>query len=136
MNNSTKRGFMPDTDPKVENSIPQQQWALSTWDTEGGAGPGGPQEESDANESPRQVPALTNTEVVQLRVRVIALENLVIALLAGAPDRQLTRARSMAAHISPRPGSTPHPMTLRAATQMINLVDRASSFRGAEIVSR
>ena len=43
------------------------------------------------------VPELTNAELVQLRVRVIALENLVISLLAEAPDRQLDLAREMAA---------------------------------------
>ena len=29
---------MADTDSNVANPMPQQQWALSTWDTEGGAG--------------------------------------------------------------------------------------------------
>jgi len=127
---------MADTDPNVANPIPQQQWALSTWDTEGGAGPCGPQEEPGIKLLPPQIPDLTNAELVQLRVRVIALENLVIALLAGAPDRQLSEVRSMAAHISPRPGFTQHPMTLHAATQMINLVDRASPFRSADVYSR
>ena len=55
-----------------------------------------------------EVPDLTNAELVQLRIRVIALENLVIALLAEASDRQLDLAREMAAYISPRPGSTHH----------------------------
>jgi hypothetical protein len=53
-------------------------------------------------------PPLTNAELVQLRIRVIALENLVIALLAQAPDRQLTLARGMALYISPRAGFAPH----------------------------
>jgi hypothetical protein len=44
---------------------------------------------------------LTNAELVQLRVRVIALENLMIALLAGASDKQLEIAREMATYISP-----------------------------------
>ena len=76
-----------------------------------------------------QTPELTNTELVQLRIRVIALENLVIALLAGAPERQLDLAREMAAYISPRPGFTHHPLTLHAAAQLIDLVERASHFR-------
>ena len=71
---------------------------------------------------------LTNAELVQLRIRVIALENLVIALLAEAPDRQLTLARGMATYISPRAGFTPHPITLRAAEEMLSLVDRADRY--------
>ena len=71
---------------------------------------------------------LTNAELVQLRIRVIALENLVIALLAEAPDRQLTLARGMATYISPRAGFTPHPITLRAAQEMLSLVDRADRY--------
>ena len=42
--------------------------------------------------------APSNAELVQLRIRVIALENLVIALLAEASDRQLDLAREMAAY--------------------------------------
>jgi len=71
---------------------------------------------------------LTNAELVQLRIRVIALENLVIALLAEAPDRQLTLARGMAIYISPRAGFTAHPITLRAADEMLSLVDRADRY--------
>lgn len=73
-------------------------------------------------------PPLTNAELVQLRVRVIALENLVISMLAEAPDRQLAAARAMANYIVPRTGCTPHPMTLRAADEMLSLVDRAGRY--------
>jgi hypothetical protein len=76
-----------------------------------------------------EVPELTNAELVQLRIRVIALENLVITLLAEASDRQLDLVREMAAYTSPRPGFTHHPLTIHAATQMINLVERAGRFR-------
>lgn len=69
------------------------------------------------------------TECAQLRIRVVALENLVIALLAQAPERQLMLAREMAQHISPRPGFTPHRLTLHAADEMRSLVDRAARFR-------
>ena len=77
-------------------------------------------------------PALTNAELVQLRVRVIALENMVIALLANAPPEQQALAREMASYISPRPGHTPHTLTLHAADQMRNLVDRADRFQAAQ----
>jgi hypothetical protein len=73
---------------------------------------------------------LTNAELVQLRIRVIALENLVITLLAEASDRQLDLALEKAAYVSPRPGFTYHPLTIHAAAQMIDLVDRAGHFRG------
>jgi hypothetical protein len=111
------------------NNSRQRQMALSRWDNEGGAGPQGPQEASVSGEVQSKVPALTNAELVQLRIRVIALENLVIALLAEASDRQLDLAREMAAYISPRPGFTQHPLTIHAAAQMIDFVDRAGHFR-------
>jgi hypothetical protein len=68
---------------------------------------------------------LTNVELAQLRMRVIALENLMIALLAVSPDRKRNLARDMAAYISPRAGFTRHPLTLRAARRMLRLVERA-----------
>ena len=77
----------------------------------------------------REIPQLTNAELVQLRTRVIALENLVITLLVGASDRQFDLAHEMAAYISPRPGFTQHPLTIHAAGQMIDLVERAGHFR-------
>jgi hypothetical protein len=110
----------------------QRQAALSRWDNDGGAGPCGPQTAPIYAEAKSEVPELTNAELVQLRVRVIALENLVISLLAAASDRQLDLAREMAAFISPRPGFTHHPLTNHAAIQMIDLVDRAGHFRAVK----
>ena len=89
--------------------------ALSRWDNEGGAEPGSPQDDLIAIEARSEDRHLTNTGLVQLHVRVIALENLVIALLAESSERQLDLAREMAGYISPRPGYTRHPMTLHAA---------------------
>ena len=122
------------TDLKTESlaSFQQYQKALSRWDNEGGAGLCGPQEGQISEEVQSEVPELTNAELVQLRVRVIALENLVISLLAEAPDRQLDLAREMATFISPRPGFTHHPLTIHAATQMVDLIDRAGHFRPAK----
>jgi hypothetical protein len=107
----------------------QRQTALSRWDNEGGAGPGGSHKGLVPDEVSTEIPELTNTELVQLRIRVIALENLVITLLAGASDQQLDLAREMAAYISPRPDFTQHPLTIQAAAQMVSLVDRAGRFR-------
>jgi hypothetical protein len=122
--------MQPSTKTALSDSAYQRQMALSRWDNEGGAEPGIPQDDLSAGEARSENRQLTNTELVQLHVRVIALENLVIALLAESSDRQLDLARDMAAYISPRPGRTRHPMTLHAASQMIHLVERAGYFRG------
>ena len=123
---------MSDLKPGSLDPSQQRQMALSRWDNEGGAGPCGSQEGQISAEAQSEVPDLTNAELVQLRVRVIALENLVISLLAEAPDRQLDLAREMAAFILPRPGFTHHPLTIHAANQMIDLVTRAGHFRAAK----
>lgn len=120
---------MPDKKSTFIDLPHQQQMALSRWDSEGGARPYGPQAGLVSDEVELDPPELTNTDLVKLRVRVIALENLVISLLAEASDRQLELAREMAAYISPRPGFKHHSLTIRAAGQMINLVERAGRFR-------
>jgi hypothetical protein len=122
---------MPDRKPDLIDLSKQRQMALSRWENEGGAGPPHPQDRSIPGEIQSEIPQLTNAELVQLRIRVIALENLVITLLAEASDRQLDLVREMAVYISPRPGFTQHPLTIHAAAQMIDLVDRASHFRVA-----
>ncbi len=119
---------MADFKPDLSDPSRRHQMALSRWDNEGGAGPCDPQESQVSEGAQSEVPELTNAELVQLRVRVIALENLVISLLAEASDKQLDLAREMAAFISPRPGFTHHPLTIRAANQMVALVDRACHF--------
>ena len=75
------------------------------------------------------VPPLTNAELVQLQIRVIALERIVMALLAHPADGQLNLIREMAAYIYPRAGHTPHPLTIGAAGQMISLLQGAEHFR-------
>lgn len=104
---------------------------MSRWDDEGGATRLGPQEALAPPEARAAEPQLSNAELVQLRVRLIALENLVIALLCEGSERQLEVARQMAAYISPRPGFTEHPLTVRAASRMIDLLERAEPFRSA-----
>ena len=91
-----------------------------------------PDRTSDSSERDRlrlETPPLANAELVQLQVRVIALENLLMVLLAETSDRQLELARDMAAYISPRPGFTPHRLTLHAAARIGSLVDRAGHLR-------
>jgi hypothetical protein len=118
---------MPRQNSDFSSDSVQRQRALSRWDNEGGAGPA----DSDTGRllDEPSIPELTNAELVALRVRVIALENLMIALLATGSDQQLELAREMAGYISPRPGFTHHPLTMHAAAHMIDLVERSSRFR-------
>lgn len=105
------------------SQVMQRQEALSRWDGEGGAA--GP--ETDGQQT--STPDMSNADIVVLRVRVIALENLLISLLATASEQQLELAREMAGYILPRPGFTQHPLTIHAAAHMIDLVERSSRFR-------
>ena len=120
---------MPDKKPHSVAASKQYQMALSRWETDGGAVSRCSQASSISGVAQSEIPELTNAELVQLRIRVIALENIVISLLAEASDTQLDLTREMAAFISPRSGFTHHPLTMHAATQMMNLVDRAGHFR-------
>lgn len=107
----------------VDAAFLQRQKALSRWENEGGAPP---------DDAQADVPELTNVELVHLRIRVIALENLVITLLAEGPDRQLEVAREMAKYISPREGFTQHPLTIQAAHLITGMVERAVHFRSVQ----
>jgi hypothetical protein len=66
---------------------------------------------------------MTSVEMAQLRIRLIAVENLVIALLSDASDRQLELARAMASHLAEANG--PYPLVIHAAAQMNDLITRA-----------
>jgi hypothetical protein len=106
-----------------------RQRALSRWDNEGGAALGGHREGVVPGASQPELPPLADAELMQLRVRVIALENVIISMLTQSPDGQLNLVREMAAYISPRPRFTPHHLTIRAAAEMIHLLERAAHFR-------
>lgn len=97
--------------------------ALSIWENEDGGNM------PTTNESDAIIPDLTNAELVHLRVRVIALENLMIAILAEGSDAQRELALDMADIIHPRPGFTQHPLTVQGAHHMTDLVHRADHFR-------
>jgi len=112
--------LMQDRSADIESRLEQRRIALSVWESEGGRGPGRPQAARS------NVPYMINTELIQLRVRVIALENVVIALLGSTSERQRDLARELAAYISPRPGFNRHTLTIHAAAQMLRLVERAS----------
>lgn len=99
--------------------------AVSRWDNEGGAGEGGREHPPSGDAATNALP-LTNAEIVQLQIRVIAIENVLAVLLAEASEDQLQLVREMSAYISPRPGVTPHRLTIHAAARMINLIDGAA----------
>ncbi len=121
---------MIDTTNEPSDANTLRQKALARWDNEGGAGPDGPQKHDPSSSIIDDMPPPTDAELVQLRARVIALENLMITLLAETSDTQRDLARDMAAYISPRPGSTRHPLTIHAARQMLTMIERAEHFRG------
>jgi hypothetical protein len=126
---------MAEKESEVSDLSQHQRMALSRWDNEGGAGPRGPQVGAEMQDGQAHELPLTNAELVQLRIRVIALENLLIALLADAPDDQLNRIRDMAAFIVPRPGFTRHSLTIHAAAEMVSLVERSGHFRSTSHTS-
>lgn len=100
---------------------------FSRWNNEGGAGVGG--REYPASTGMADALPLSNAELVQLQIRVIALENLMTTLLADSSDRQLALVRKLAAYISPRPGYTSHRLTVRAASRMVRLAEAAGQLR-------
>jgi hypothetical protein len=119
---------MPSQSPDPPNDLVLRQRALARWESEGGKTlPLDSARVESAEQT--QIPEMTNAEIVALRVRVIALENVLISLLATASDHQLKLIREMADYISPRPGFTPHPLTIHAAEHMVDLVDRSTRFR-------
>jgi hypothetical protein len=77
----------------------------------------------------------SRAQLIHRQARLIALENIVVALLCTACEEQLELIRKMAAGISPRPGFTEHPLTIQAATQMNSMVQRARHFRDTQNLS-
>lgn len=124
---------MPDQKPDTSEALLLRAKALSRWENEGGAEAGGHQQGSMTGDQPA-IREFTKNELVHMLTRLIALENLVISLLSDASEQQLERVREMAAFISPRPGATPHPLTIHAAAHMIDMVNRSNHFRGRDHV--
>lgn len=123
---------MSEQDPAPSKEARLRHRVLSRWEGEGGAGPSGPQAPSGPAEHRDPAPRMGEAELAALHIRVVGVENLVIALLATASDEQLKLAREMAAYISPRPGYTQHPVTIRAADHLTDLIQRAERFRAGE----
>jgi hypothetical protein len=102
--------------------------ALSRWDNEGGAGEDGPQ--VGTVQELRQLPL--ENEVVALRIRVIALENLAIALLAAGNGAQRQVAQRMVNQLAPD-GTMPQRITAHAAAHMGDLIEQAVSIRAEQL---
>jgi hypothetical protein len=113
----------------VSSATSQCQTELSRWDNEGGAGLADQLRSLEFDDEARPSSLHTEMDFFHLRVRVIALENLLIALLTKSSDQQINFAREMASHISPRPGFTQHQLTIRAASHIIDLVKRSNHVR-------
>ena len=121
---------MIDPELKASKRLQHRHSAESRWNNEGGAGPGGRMHAgSAATAATAGAPPLNNAELVQLQIRVIALERIVMALLAHPADGQLEVIQEMAAYIYPRAGHTPHHLTIGAAGQMMSLLHGAAHFR-------
>ncbi len=119
---------MPDKKTPSLRASQLREKALSRWANEGGTPDHFSPVDSNQDQVQFEVSHFSNLELEQLRLRVIAMENLVIALLAEGSDRQRELGREMAAYISPRPGFTNHHTTLGAAAQMIHIIERADYF--------
>lgn len=113
-------------DESPSDRLLQRRRALSRWENEGGA-VCQPNTASDDREL-ANAPVLSNSDLVRLRIRVIALENLVIALLARAPV-ELDLVREMAADMTQSPGFADDRMTVRAVDEMLHLLERSAHFR-------
>jgi hypothetical protein len=120
---------MTDSPLETPDAAKLRVTALARWDSEGGAGPDGPQRHDLPGELTNEATKAADPELQQLHIRIIALENLMIALLADASVHQRDLARDMAGAISPRPGATRHPLTNHAARQMLKMIKRAEHFR-------
>jgi len=114
-------------DESPSDRLLQRRRALSRWENEGGA-VCQPNTAFDDREL-ANAPVLSNIDLVRLRIRVIALENLVIALLARAPVQPLDLVREMAADMTRSPGFLDDRMTVRAVDEMLLLLERSGHFR-------
>ena len=102
--------------------------AVLRWENEGGA----KRDRDRDTERATIVGEVGDAEAVNIRVRLIALENIVVALLANGTGGGPELVREMAQYISPRSGSTPHRLTIEAARNMLAILERAEHFGAGE----
>lgn len=120
---------MSDQDIQSIGDVQLRDRALARWANEGGSGQCGRAADLASGRIEANMPAISNNQMGLLHIRVIALENLVIALLANATSAQLDLARDMAHIIEPRIGAAPHPLTIRAAARLTDLIERSVRFQ-------
>ena len=99
--------------------------SVARWENEGGA----IEAFDTAKTHATIVGKIGDAEAVNIRVRLIALENIVVALLASGPQESSEMVGEMARYISPRSEATPHRLTIEAARNMLAIVDRAQHCR-------
>ena len=78
------------------------------------------------------IPEPDHAELVQMRIRLITLENIVLGLLSGASDEQIDQIRKRADMIEPRAEASRHPLTELAAGDMRKFLERAARMAKAE----
>ena len=78
------------------------------------------------------IPEPDHADLVQMRIRLITLENIVLGLLSGASDEQIEQIRKRADMIEPRPEASRHPLTELAAGDMRKFLERAARMAEAE----
>ncbi|HAW55490.1 MAG TPA: hypothetical protein DCX29_11415 [Hyphomonas sp.] len=72
-----------------------------------------------------QIPEPGHSELVQMRIRLVTLENIVLGLLSDATEKQVDQIRRRADMIEPRADATRHPLTELAADDMRKFLDRS-----------
>jgi hypothetical protein len=102
---------------------------IGRWENEGGAATHWEHEAQSVSDPTTVVGEIGDAQEVNIRVRLIAIENIIVALLANAPGDRLELIKEMAEFISPRPGMTPHRLTIEAARNMLAIVERAEQYR-------
>ena len=103
--------------------------AIGRWENDGGAAPASLHKAPGPPNYATVAGKIGDAEDGNIRVRLIAIENILVALLADAPGDSLELIREMSAFISPRPGATPHRLTIEAARNMMAIVERAEHYR-------
>jgi hypothetical protein len=103
--------------------------AIARWENDGGTASDWQHAPNGTRKQATVLGAIGDAETVNIRVRLIAIENIIVALLAEAPDERLDLIREMAEFISPRAGMTPHRLTIEAAHNMLAIVERAEHYR-------
>jgi hypothetical protein len=116
---------MPKAQPGASTGEEQRRSAMARWDTEGGAGPDGPQKHDPLADAGAAAIRTSDVELGQLHARMIVLENVVIAMLAIGCNGERDLVRAMAASTSSEQETAPSASTADAARHLLSLIERA-----------